>query len=105
MLRGDLNEVQQLALSFYLGDTDRRKAEREWTLFKMYTMVLRPDLGKKLQEQEDHYDPNEFAPVLSEEEMESYQPLSGEEIGAALELFEGFGLTMDGAGDEGLREV
>lgn len=93
---GDLNDVRQLALASLMGWEMQDQVARDDSHLR--AMIIAYHLGdaKKILEAIDGAQKEEeFAPELTEEEMENYQPLSVEETSAAIEQLRKFGLAVE----------
>lgn len=95
LLDGDLNDVRQLALASLMGWEAQDQIARDDSHLR--AMIIAYHLGdaKRILEAIDGTGEEEFAQELTEEEMESYQPLSVEETSAAIEQLRKFGLAIE----------
>lgn len=87
--------MRQLALATLMGWEIEDEASAEDR--NMRAMIIAYHLGeaKKILEAIDGVQSaDEFAPEMSEEEMEGYVPLSAEETSAAIEQLRKFGLAV-----------
>lgn len=91
---GDLNEVQQEALSYYIAESDKQESDKEWMRFKLAAVAANNPNSKAILELSDKTE-EDLARPLTDEEIENYRPLSAEEVSETLKLFEDFGLRMD----------
>ena len=102
---GDLNEIQTLALLAVLRADEDEKDEKEWRDFRSMIFAMHPAEGKLLLDAIDkarddtalaEHNLAEFAPALTDEEMEGYVPFSDQEAEEAIALLRRFGVASVG---------
>lgn len=82
MLKGDLNEVQQLALVTALGEQGKREFERDWRNFVLTMIAVHPQDARRilrLLDRDRQEEPGAFAEEMEEEEMQEYVPVQERE--------------------------
>ena len=92
-----MNDVQQLALVTVIGYEQEQESELEWQRFRSNIIASHPAEAKKILDVLDGNDVPEdalFAPELSEEELESYERLSHEEVEATIADLRRFGIAV-----------
>lgn len=89
-----------------MHDEKESASEKEWRDFRAMLFAMHPSEAKAIMEALEAAEESnrmvagadglfEFAPELSDEELEDYQPFSAEEVEKTIDLLKRFGVAME----------
>lgn len=96
VLKGDLNDLQQLALLTSLERQDIKEAKDERRRFVMMAVAMHPERADALLRLLDEEDPDEFAkPIPEDTDFSEYVPIQQrDELADILRDLQSYGMTI-----------